>query len=510
MKKSFAVVLVATTFITLAPLAHAHAARPISTDILQAVAKIAAAELHPQQTLAELDDLIALDPDNPKGYLDRAQALRDQPRPQWDYQKIQSDYDKAIELSQARLGKISGYDATAQAARELEKADLDAAFIGRGELLLQQGKRNDAFLAFNKASSLGIYGLRVIAGRARIFILQGDPAIAIEKISTALPEARAKATRPGDLKDGFFARGLAFIALKQWPEALSDFDAALYSDSQDEASRNPDYYFYRGLAQQGLGQNDKALDDFNVAVKLDSQLAAKLPELRGKLAPREPDKRALQSINIDTPVAHKLMGNEWRLNNEMEKAREEYSKAIALDANYADAYNNRGASYRESKLFDQALQDYNKAIALKPDTRFLANRGWLYLETKKYSEGLADFQRAAALAPQDGGVAADLANALRVNDKFAEAEVAFETALKLATGAEVKTIQSYEIIYMRALQNKTVTEAETKLFIAMPDSVLKNYEKQMALYLQKMPDNAALAALHKAAQTEAERPVGIV
>ena len=343
MRKNFAIVLAATSSITLAPLTHAQNARPIATDIFKAVAKIAAAESRLQQTITELDHLVALDPENPKRYLNRAQALRDQPRAQWDYQQIQSDYDKAIELSLARLKKISGYDATAQAARELETPDLNAAFIGRGELLIEQGKLRDAYAAFNKASSLGIYGLRAIAGRARVLILQGDVAMALEKINTALPEARAKATRPGDLKDGVFARGLAFVALKQWPEALSDFDAALYGDSQDAASRNPDYYFYRGLAHQGLNQNDKALDDFNVAVKLDPQLAEKLPELRGKLTPREPDQKILQNLNIDTPVAHKLLGNEWKYNKDMEKSREEYSKAIALDANYADAYNNRGA-----------------------------------------------------------------------------------------------------------------------------------------------------------------------
>ena len=44
-----------------------------------------------------------------------------------------------------------------------------------------------------------------------------------------------------------------------------------------------------------------------------------------------------------------------------------YSKAIALDPNYAIAYNNRGSVYYDLDEYRLALNDYNKAIALKPD-----------------------------------------------------------------------------------------------------------------------------------------------
>ena len=50
-----------------------------------------------------------------------------------------------------------------------------------------------------------------------------------------------------------------------------------------------------------------------------------------------------------------------------EEAITEYDEAIRLDAQYADAYVNRGASYDRLGEYQRAIQDYDKAIQLDPD-----------------------------------------------------------------------------------------------------------------------------------------------
>ena len=55
------------------------------------------------------------------------------------------------------------------------------------------------------------------------------------------------------------------------------------------------------------------------------------------------------------------------------------SRAIKLNPNYAEAYNNRGYTYMRIQQYALALPDFDKAIALRPRyVHALTNRGDLY------------------------------------------------------------------------------------------------------------------------------------
>ena len=47
----------------------------------------------------------------------------------------------------------------------------------------------------------------------------------------------------------------------------------------------------------------------------------------------------------------------------------DYNKAIELNPNFADAYNNRGLAKYDLKDYKGAIADYNKAIELNPNLR---------------------------------------------------------------------------------------------------------------------------------------------
>ena len=53
--------------------------------------------------------------------------------------------------------------------------------------------------------------------------------------------------------------------------------------------------------------------------------------------------------------------------NFRERSIEDYDKAIELDPNDAEAYNNRGNSYSDLGQYQRAIEDYDKAIELDPD-----------------------------------------------------------------------------------------------------------------------------------------------
>jgi tetratricopeptide (TPR) repeat protein len=51
-------------------------------------------------------------------------------------------------------------------------------------------------------------------------------------------------------------------------------------------------------------------------------------------------------------------------NKQYDKAIADYTKAIELDSNYADAYCNRGSVYNTLQQYEKAVADYTKAIEL--------------------------------------------------------------------------------------------------------------------------------------------------
>jgi len=81
-----------------------------------------------------------------------------------------------------------------------------------------------------------------------------------------------------------------------------------------------------------------------------------------------------------------------------EKAIEYYGKAIDLQKNNAELYNNRGTAYYNLEQYVLAIDDFNKAILLKKDfIDAYNNRGSVYFMTGQYDSAIDDFNKAISL-----------------------------------------------------------------------------------------------------------------
>ena len=95
-------------------------------------------------------------------------------------------------------------------------------------------------------------------------------------------------------------------------------------------------------------------------------------------------------------------------------AIEEFSRAIELDPNFADAYNERGNAYAKLGKYDEAIQDLSRYIDLSKHNElesydsggymeFLPSvytiRGFTYDLTEKYDEAIRDFSEVIKLDP---------------------------------------------------------------------------------------------------------------
>ena len=85
---------------------------------------------------------------------------------------------------------------------------------------------------------------------------------------------------------------------------------------------------------------------------------------------------------------------------EPEKAIPAYDKAIYLKPDYAEAYNNRGASNGELGQYDAAITDLDEAIVLDPnDAEAHYNRGIVHFSRNNYDDAFTDFNTAILLKP---------------------------------------------------------------------------------------------------------------
>ena len=93
-------------------------------------------------------------------------------------------------------------------------------------------------------------------------------------------------------------------------------------------------------------------------------------------------------------------GNFLQMLRQIDRAIEAYSRAIELNPNYTDAYNNRGVSYSDKEEFGLAIKDFNTAIELcANNTVFYSNRGATYSDMKNYDRAIEDHNKAIELEP---------------------------------------------------------------------------------------------------------------
>ena len=96
-------------------------------------------------------------------------------------------------------------------------------------------------------------------------------------------------------------------------------------------------------------------------------------------------------------------GMAWERADNLEKAREDYEKAIAVNPDYVNAYNNRGNIKSKQKDYDGAMADYNRAINLNGqlvEAHF--NRGIARENLGDLSGAIEDFNRAIELDSEYG------------------------------------------------------------------------------------------------------------
>lgn len=226
-----------------------------------------------------------------------------------------------------------------------------------------------------------------------------------------------------------------FLNLKE-----PDFDAANVSveDFENAKLANPEAYgkfIIEDLPGQlaflsffSLGQAEYSRSNFEEAIELIETAVASLPDLN-----------QLNNNELEIDLAYFRLGWLYQTTNKDSLAIVAYDQVIALNPEDAEAFNNRGAAYRNLGEYEQAIADLNHAITLNPEyTDAFLNRGNAYAGSGNYEQAIADLDRAIninpnfAIAFNNRGAyyneireyeqaIADLDQAIKLNPKMAEA-----------------------------------------------------------------------------------------
>lgn len=95
-------------------------------------------------------------------------------------------------------------------------------------------------------------------------------------------------------------------------------------------------------------------------------------------------------------------GNAYYYLGALEKAIEDYSRALVLIPDHAETFYNRANSYADLGDHDRAIADYTRAIGLKPsfDAAYY-NRANSHLRQGKLRRAIEDYKKAYSLKPNE-------------------------------------------------------------------------------------------------------------
>lgn len=167
-----------------------------------------------------------------------------------------------------------------------------------------------------------------------------------------------------------------------------------------------------------------------------------------------------------TAEEYARQGNALYAAGELEKALEQYNRALELRPDYPEALHNRGVTLGNLKRYAEALADFNRALELRPDDpNTLNNRGNALSELQRSDEALVDYNLALELRPDYPEALHNRGVTLAKRfERYVEALADYSRALELRPdypgalnnrGVTLQHLQRYEDAladYNRALQ----------------------------------------------------------
>ena len=299
------------------------------------------------------------------------------------------------------------YDSPFDAIGDLSSISPDPQFAKsykyRGDAYIELYRHDRVLADYNQAISLNPNYLEAYRSRADYYANYYRYSKNSSKTDQILADyTQIIAINPQDIS-AYMSRGNTYSVLGQDESALADYSKAI--------SINPEFtdaYYSRSLIYSSLGQDEKA----------------------------EADRRRISEIDPlnseGSAVIHNKSGRENYHRNEYEKAVNDFTQAISIYPQFAEAYKNRGDAYSKLERYNNALADYDKAISLDPKyTEAYEARVLNYERIKQYDRVIADYTQIIAIDPKDNSAYKDRASLYRALEQYDKAIADYTKAIAI-------------------------------------------------------------------------------
>ncbi len=213
-----------------------------------------------------------------------------------------------------------------------------------------------------------------------------------EKIQTLITEKNGYLVRTA----GFDATMLA-IGNALFPEKIGVHEAEEYLNNRTNLQIANYEKEYKKLTKQ-----ENLIDEESVGEQISQSENDFKMEIERMIERATVSEKERQEQNRMTAWDYRRQGDHYYALKQFRKAVNSYSKAISIQSNIAQFYNDRGCSYEELGEYDKAISDYNKAIELDP--RFeeaYSNLGYVYDCKKEYDKAIYNYNKSIELNPKN-------------------------------------------------------------------------------------------------------------
>jgi len=180
-----------------------------------------------------------------------------------------------------------------------------------------------------------------------------------------------------------------------------------------------------------------------------------------------------------------------------------FTRALKLNPNFAEAYNNRGIVYYNTGVYDKAIENYDKAISLNPnDSNVYYNRGNVYAAKGEYDKAISEYGKVIELNSNDTDAYYRRGIAYAIKGEYDKAIYEYNKAIELnSIFAEAYYNRAYACYkteaFNRAIEDysKTITlnsEYQAKAYFNMGNAYYKmgDYDNAILHYNNAISTNS--------------------
>ncbi len=330
-----------------------------------------------EQAIDEYDLALALDPDLAEAYLGRGDAYYELE----EYDLAIQDFDQVIANAQTLTSEqlVSGYSIRGWTYFELTEYDLALDDFNRA--IAQDPEHASAYNGRGRVYHFTNNYSQAVDDFSQALALEPDNAVslthravthaALDNQDQAIDDTTQAIAIDPSYARAYTIRADAYLNKDDFNMAIADYSQALELGGLNEHNTVVSYY-WRGYAFAEIGDDNRAFEDFSQAIAIDPQYA----------------------------TAYNDRGNVLYRREAYQNAISDYSQALAIDPQYAIAYRNRGLAYSYLDDNQKAITDYNQAIAIDPQYADAYNsRGYAFAELGDYNQAIEDYNQALAFEP---------------------------------------------------------------------------------------------------------------